>query len=117
MKNEILNLFSRSSAKIAIVSADDAECLTGLKIDVFVSMSSMQEMTTTAISDYFKLIQKSNAYFYCCNREEKKLPGGTVIRFSEYPWGSAKILFKSPIFAAHLKSYSFKRGCRGSSAG
>lgn len=91
--HESAHLFSRSSAKIAIVSADDAECLSSLKIDVFVNMSSMQEMTTTAISDYFKLIQKSNAYFYCCNREEKKLPDGTVIRFSEYPWGSAKFLF------------------------
>lgn len=91
--HESARLFSRSSARIAIVSADDAEYLSSLKIDVFVNMSSMQEMNMTAISDYFNLIQKAKAYFYCCNREEKKLPDGTVIRFSEYPWGSAKFLF------------------------
>lgn len=85
-------LFSRSGAKVAIVSADDTKCLSSLKIDVFVNMSSMQEMTVTAISDYFKSIQKSSAYFYCCNREEKILPDGTAIRFSEYPWGNAKFL-------------------------
>ena len=81
--------FSQSDAKVAIVSADDAKCLSSLRIDIFVNMSSMQEMTKEAISEYFWLIKKSGAYFYCCNREEKKLPDGSIIRFSEYPWSGA----------------------------
>lgn len=85
--------FSQSDAKVAIVSADDAKCLSSLKIDIFVNMSSMQEMTKEAISEYFGLIKKSSAYFYCCNREEKVLPDGAVIRFSEYPWSNAKFVF------------------------
>lgn len=86
--------FISSNSKVAIVSAEDFKCLLGVEIDVFVNMSSMQEMTKVAISDYFELIQNTNAYFYCCNREEKELPDGTIIRFDEYPWGSAKFLMK-----------------------
>lgn len=84
--------FLQSSARIAIVSADDAQILKNLNINIFVNMSSMQEMTTGAISEYFELIKKSNAYFYCCNREQKKLPDGFIIKFSEYPWSDARFL-------------------------
>lgn len=89
---ESAHQFAQSRVKVAIVSADDAKYLSSLNIDVFVNMSSMQEMTKTAIADYFRLIKSANGYFYCCNREEKKLPDGTVIRFSEYPWDNAKFL-------------------------
>ncbi len=84
--------FFQSDAKLAIVSACDAQFLEILKVDIFVNMSSMQEMTKQAISEYFDVIKKSRAYFYCCNREEKKLPGGSIIRFSEYPWSGASFL-------------------------
>jgi hypothetical protein len=86
--------FFDSDSKVAIVSAEDVKCLLGLKIDVFVNMSSMQEMTKEAISEYFDLISGNGSLFYCCNREEKKLPDGTIIRFDEYPWGPAKFLIK-----------------------
>ena len=86
--------FFGSDSKVAIVSAEDVNCLLGTKIDVFVNMSSMQEMTKEAISEYFDLISRNGALFYCCNRKEKKLPDGTIIRFDEYPWGSAKFLIK-----------------------
>ena len=84
--------FFQSDAKVAIVSADDASSLKNCNIDVFVNMSSMQEMTKEAIFEYFELIKKSSGYFYCCNRDEKKLPDGSVMRFSEYPWSDAKFL-------------------------
>ena len=86
--------FFGSDSKVAIVSAEDVNCLLGTKIDVFVNMSSMQEMTKEAISEYFDLISRNGSLFYCCNRKEKKLPDGTIIRFDEYPWGSAKFLIK-----------------------
>ena len=86
--------FFGSDSKVAIVSAEDVNCLLGTKIDVFVNVSSMQEMTKEAISEYFDLISRNGALFYCCNRKEKKLPDGTIIRFDEYPWGSAKFLIK-----------------------
>lgn len=84
--------FLQASAKIAIVSADDVQSLANLKIDIFVNMSSMQEMTAKAISEYFELIKKSSSYFYCCNREEKKLPDGSIVKFFEYPWTDARFL-------------------------
>jgi len=27
-----------------------------------------------------------DGFFYCCNREEKVLPGGEILRFDDYPW-------------------------------
>jgi len=52
----------------------------------------MQEMNPDIIKIYFDIIRSSigKRYFYCCNREEKILPDGTVIRFNEYPWNSNK---------------------------
>ena len=86
--------FFASDSKVAIVSAEDVKCLLDTRIDLFVNMSSMQEMTKEAISEYFDLISGNESLFYCCNRKEKKLPDGTTIRFDEYPWGSAKFLIK-----------------------
>lgn len=63
---------------------------TALSADVFVNIASMQEMNPEVIAEYFNLIrnQKTDAYFYCCNRVEKTLIDGTVIRFSDYDWRS-----------------------------
>lgn len=58
-------------------------------IDVFVNVASMQEMTLDSIARYFDLIRRTGVddhRFYCCNRVEKKLAGGEVIRFSDYLW-------------------------------
>ena len=48
----------------------------------------MQEMNMALIQKYFSIMRTSTveSYFYCCNREEKTLPDGNVIRFSDYPW-------------------------------
>lgn len=68
----------------------EAEKVSQLAIegDLFVNIASMQEMNPTVIANYFKLIrsQPQDTLFYCCNRLEKTLPDGTVIRFSDYGW-------------------------------
>ena len=49
----------------------------------------MQEMDPPRIVDYFndlRTISGSRCFFYCCNREEKKLPDGTITRVRDYPW-------------------------------
>ena len=59
------------------------------EIDVFVNVVSMQEMTVESIARYFDFIRRTGAddhRFYCCNRTEKELAGGEVIRFVDYPW-------------------------------
>ena len=64
--------------------------------DLFINIASMQEMNYSQIEEYFKIIQNQSpgTMFYCCNRESKKLPDGSVIEFKNYPWGDLKVLFK-----------------------
>lgn len=70
----------------------EAECvstLESLNACLFINIASMQEMDSSVIRAYFKLMRASHeqpAYFYCCNREEKKLPDGTVSRLADYGW-------------------------------
>ena len=35
---------------------------------------------------YMRSSKKSPCYFYCCNRLEKELPDGSIIKFINYPW-------------------------------
>ena len=55
----------------------------------------MQEMDPPVTARYFELLRRAKtALFYCCNREEKVLPDGTVTRFAEFPWKPEdKVLF------------------------
>lgn len=59
-----------------------------IKSDIFVNVHSMQEMRYKDIKSYFMMMrkQKTETWFYCCNRVSKKLPDGEIINFSEYPW-------------------------------
>jgi len=59
------------------------------RYDLFVNISSMQEMTPEWISWYFDFIRKTHSNksaFYCSNRKYKKLPGGEESIFDDYPW-------------------------------
>lgn len=59
-----------------------------IKIDLFINMRSMMEMTQEAINNYFELIKKNitkNGYFYCVNRYYKDLVG-YPIELHNYPF-------------------------------
>lgn len=74
----------------------EAEKISKMQVvgDVFISIASMQEMDYSQIQEYFTIIhsQDPGTIFYCCNREAKKLPDGSVIEYNKYPWGDLKIL-------------------------
>ena len=73
-------------------------------IDVFVNVASMQEMTKRAIKGYFDFIRKAGGpghLFYCCNRVEKTLPDGEVVRFEEYPWSEEDTIYLDGICSYH----------------
>lgn len=57
--------------------------------DVAVNVASMQEMNPEEIARYFAFMRGRTQYFYCCNRERKVLPDGTVTEFAGYPWRAA----------------------------
>ena len=85
----------KNGTKLIFLAAEDYFVLGSVKLGLFVNIASMQEMTHEVIKNYFGIINRVKdqiSYFYCCNRVEKKLPGGEVIQFSGYPWGNAKVL-------------------------
>ncbi len=72
-------------------------------LDFAINVASMQEMDHHWIEFYFQWLRrglKSGALFYCCNRESKTLPDGSMAVFSQYPWKSADriLLDEEPSF-------------------
>ena len=80
------------SHSIMFLEAEKYGILEDLPIGLFINIASMQEMDLSVINKYFKIMRTSTVepYFYCCNREEKKLPDGSVIRFMDFPWGGPR---------------------------
>lgn len=80
---------------IIFLEAEHFEWMQNLPISLFINVASMGEMDLSIIKRYFKYMRTSTAqpHFYCSNREEKTLPDGAEIRFVDYPWGEADILF------------------------
>ncbi len=84
-----------SENELIFIEAENYSFLKGLPIDLFVNIASMQEMDIGVIERYFEYIRSSTrspCYFYCCNRLEKTLPDGTVVKFMKYPWQDSIIL-------------------------
>jgi len=87
-KNIVKNM-SLSTSELVFIEAENYSLLENLEVDLFINIASMQEMNPEVIDKYFKYMRsskKSPCYFYCCNRLEKELPDGSIIKFMNYPW-------------------------------
>ena len=83
-------LRAEGAAQIIAVQASDHELVRSCPIEVVINIASMQEMDPPVVEAYFDdmraIARERELLFYCCNREEKSLPDGTVTRFADYPW-------------------------------
>jgi putative sugar O-methyltransferase len=81
---------SDGSYQVIAVQASCHQLLQQCPIDVFVNIASMQEMDPPVVKAYFDDMRavavNRDLLFYCCNRQEKQMPDGTVSRFADYPW-------------------------------
>jgi len=87
MKNETGDHDIR--AEITFCHANDLSLLDENMFHITINVASMQEMTPDSVSNYFTFIRShlsAEGLFYCCNREEKALPGSEILRFDDYPW-------------------------------
>jgi hypothetical protein len=67
------------------------------RFDVAINVASMQEMDPPEVARYFTFMRGRVRLFYCCNRERKVLPDGTVSAFQNYPWSADdEILLDEP---------------------
>lgn len=77
-----------AEAKFIAIRADDWALVGEVPAALAVNIASMQEMDPQVIGQYFRALRAGpeTTVFYCCNREEKRLPDGTTVRFRDYPW-------------------------------
>jgi len=84
-----LNAGEHANADFLYCPAEYLEGLNGLSFDLAINIASMQEMNKNSIDLYFDFLRRNmvkNNLFYCCNREEKKMPRGEISGFFSYPW-------------------------------
>lgn len=106
-----IDSFLSSDMRLGLIAASVAKILANKPIDLFVNIASFQEMKTKTINEYFTLIKSSTsgAAFYCCNRREKELYGGEVIRFSDFPWDGFERLITDSKCPWHQHYYAYRR--------
>lgn len=111
-KNEAVD----QQADFVLCPAEDLEVLGSQKFDVALNIASMQEMNSPTIKSYFDFLRQTmspDGVFYCCNRQEKVMPGGEVSRLAEYPWQkNDKHLLDEvcPWYRFFLSSHRARRG-------
>lgn len=81
---------------LSYLEAENFSLLSTLEIDIFINIASFQEMNLETVRSYLEYIKTSpmeRKFLYSCNREEKALPCGEIVRESEYGW-DGKDIFK-----------------------
>tara|TARA_B100001250_G_C19742946_1_gene763904 strand:- start:112 stop:1017 length:906 start_codon:yes stop_codon:yes gene_type:complete len=78
--------------KLLTIRADKYELLSYLEKDVVINIASFQEMDIEVINNYLKYLEYGEKPFhlYHCNREEKLLPDGSIIKIEDFKFNSNK---------------------------
>lgn len=104
---------SGNENRIIAFEARNQEFISKISFDVAINIASMQEMSPSISRKYLDDMRKSifinnkSAFFYCCNRIEKKLPGGEVAKLVEYGWDKQDEILIDELCPWHQKYYSF----------
>ena len=92
------------------IEVRDHDLLKNCPVDYAINIVSMQEMNSSVISEYFNHLRtiacSKEILFYCCNREKKILPDGTMARFEDYPWLAEDQIFYDELCPWHKFYYS-----------
>jgi hypothetical protein len=83
----------KNNSLLTLVPSNFKKYLLNKDIELFINISSFQEMQKIEIDNYFEIIKINKSKLYCCNREYKKLPDGEEIYFSKYPLSNSKKIF------------------------
>ena len=97
--------------RLIALRADSQMLLAAVPVSLAINTASMQEMRSDTIAGYFRAMRAAPGgapLFYCCNREEKRLPDGEVIRFADYPWNSRDEILLDELCPWHQNYYSLR---------
>lgn len=106
--HSIAQALSDPQVRLIAVRADDSALLKEVPATLAINIASMQEMNPDVIAQYFAILRSmpGPVTFYCCNREEKVLPDGTIVRFAEYPWSPEDKVLDDAACPWHQQYYS-----------
>lgn len=108
-KNDVTKI--KANHKVIAIEAENYNILRVIDKDLVLNIASFQEMDLVVIKNYFKFLytQKNKSfYFYLCNREEKFLPDGSLIRFKDYPFKTKDLLIIDELCPWHQDFYTFR---------
>ena len=90
------------------LSAVDYAKLKDHDIDLAFNIASFQEMEREMIEAYFEALRHNGSWLYCCNRLEKRLVGGNIIKFERYPWQEDDFIVFDSLCPWHQDYYQLK---------
>ena len=95
--------------KLFLIPAENKRTLVNKKVDLFVSMSSFQEMPIEETHAYLDIVKSNHAFLYSLNREEKIMYDKTIIKYHDYGINKkGKIIFEEKAnFYKYLYNGSF----------
>jgi hypothetical protein len=99
--------FSKKNELLTLVPSNFKNFLLNKDIELFINISSFQEINKNEIDNYFEIIKNNKSKLYCCNREYKKLPDGEELYFDKYPFSNCKKFFYEDC-PWHQKFYSLR---------
>ncbi len=109
----IAECVEQQDASVVAIQASNHALLQHAPMDLVINIVSMQEMDPPVIAAYFDDLRAVAAtrrlYFYCCNREEKRLPDGAVTRFADYPWSPRDDVLVDELCPWHQQYYATRR--------
>mgnify|MGYP001191953167 FL=1 len=82
--------------KLFLVPAENKMMMKNKEINLFTNMACFQEIPEKDTKDYFNIIKSNKAHLYCCNREEKPMYDGNIIKFKDYPFDEFNKIFYEP---------------------
>lgn len=110
-KDDIPDVLLKTQGRPSVVAieAENHELIRLFPLDLSINIVSMQEMNPETVEEYFydlSIATQQGGTFYCCNREEKNLPDGTKVIFSNYPWHMSQKFLEDELCPWNLKYYN-----------
>jgi putative sugar O-methyltransferase len=78
--------------KLYLIPSFNADFLKDKGINLFINICSFQEMEQNILEKYFEIISSNKSILYHCNRLEKKLDHGHIVRTDQYPIKNGKVI-------------------------